>query len=46
MEAIATAGTVKPQQMVAQQRQFFVLPKCPDVAPGTRPAHNIAVVHI
>ena len=46
IEAIAAARTVKPQQMIAQQRQFFVLAKRPDVAPGTRPAHEISVVHV
>jgi len=46
MEAITAARTVKPQQMIAQQRQFFVLAKRADVAPGARLAHKVSAVHL
>jgi len=46
MEAIAAAAMVKAQQMIAQQRQLFVLAKRPDVASGTRSANNVAAVHV
>jgi hypothetical protein len=46
MEAVVAACAVKPQQVIAQKRQFFVLAKRPDVAPGTRPSREVPAVHI
>jgi len=46
MEAVVAACAVKPQQVIAQKRQFFVLAKRPDVAPGTRSADKVPVVHV
>ena len=34
VEAIVAAGPIEPQQMIAQQRQFFLLAQRPDVALG------------
>ncbi len=46
VEAIMAALAVEPQQMIAQQRQFFLLAQRPNVAPGTRPAHKYLVAHV
>ena len=32
MKAIMAAGAIQPQQMIAQQRQFFLLAESPDRA--------------
>ena len=36
VEAVMTALRIEPQQMIAQQRQFFLLTQRPNVAPGKR----------
>jgi hypothetical protein len=39
------AFRVEPQQMVAQQRQFFLPVQRPDGAPGKRRTGNVKLVH-
>jgi hypothetical protein len=46
MEAIMAAGAIKPQEMVAQQRQFFLLAQRPDAAVGERRTVDIVVAHV
>ena len=36
IEAVMSAVRIEPQQMIAQQRQFFLLIQRPDVAAGER----------
>jgi hypothetical protein len=38
-----TAFRIEPQQVIAQQRQFFLLKQRPDVAPGEHQSGNVFV---
>jgi hypothetical protein len=45
VEAIMSALSIEPQEMIAQQRQFFLLAQRPDVALGKRGTAGVLVIH-
>ncbi len=45
VESVMAACRIKPKQMVAQQRQFFLLAQRPDAALGRGRAGGVFVVH-
>jgi hypothetical protein len=46
MKAIMAACWIKPQKMIAQQGQFFVLAERPYGTSGTRRTDKTSVVHV
>src|SRR5664279_2316567 len=46
IEAVMTALRIEPQQMIAQQRQLFLLAQRPNVALGQRRTGNVFVSHV
>ena len=45
MEAVMAACRIEPQQVIAQQRQFFLLAQRPDAAPGRGRRDSVFVAH-